>query len=119
MNNDQITVELKKIKKKWWYCFIPVVLGFITTVATKITGASFDAINLVFFPGGCLSWALMSYRVISTKCPKCDERFYTLWLLIGFGNVKRIHSCCNCKLSLPINKILKPYPESTGDEWNQ
>jgi hypothetical protein len=123
MNSDQQLAEFQKIKKKQDYCCFPAVFSFIASViysaASTVlnTGTNLNVVKFVFFSGGFISWVLISYHLISTKCPFCNQRFYSLWLLIGFGNIRK-YSCCNCKTSLlPISP--KSFQKFNGDEWNQ
>jgi hypothetical protein len=118
INENQKIAALQRIKKKQWYCGIPVAIGFVASCISKFAGASFEIINLAISTGFYLSWGLMICHCISTKCPECNKRFYSLWDVIGFGNARK-HSCCNCSFSIPVKKKPKSYPESTGDEWNQ
>lgn len=113
VNFDQKVIALREIKKKGEYCYFPVVLTFIAAVISIIAGAKFDIFNLVIFPGLSLSLVLIAYHVLSTKCPNCNHRFYSLWDLVLSGT--RRYSCCNCKFSLVSNNQSK----STGEEWNQ
>jgi hypothetical protein len=117
VDNDQKAAELKKITKKGKYCYIPVVLAFFVSVISINAGANPDIFNLMVIPGLCLSLGLMAYHIISAKCPICNQRFYSLWDLVVSGTFRK-YSCCNCKFSLNPNNQSKPYPKSTGDEWN-
>ncbi|WP_445370102.1 hypothetical protein ACH518_00385 (plasmid) [Methylomonas sp. HW2-6] len=118
MNKDQKLIELHKIKRKLQYCGIPALLAFISVATSEMVGLGINNYDLIFSIGAYSTWALIAFHVISATCPNCDKRFFSIWALSCFINIKKL-SCCNCKFSIPADDKPKPYRRSTGDEWNQ
>ena len=115
---DKKLFELQKIKRKLQYCGIPVILAFLIVVISESVGLGIKNYDLIFSIGVYSTWALVAFHVVSAKCPNCNKRFYSLWALSCFINIRKL-SCCNCKFAMPATDKPEPFRKSTGDEWNQ
>lgn len=118
MHKDQKLIELHKIKRKLQYCGLPVILAFLGVGISKIVGLGINNNDPIFIIGTYSTWALVAFHVISAKCPNCNKRFFSLWALSCFINIRKL-SCCNCKFAMPADNKQEPYSKSTGDEWKQ
>jgi hypothetical protein len=115
IDDSQYDEQLKKISRYRFYYVIPFFLVFFI-VAVVLGGTRPDVVIQIITPLFILVYFIDARHYIKTKCPRCNERFFSYWRLLGFGNIKKT-KCHSCSLDSVRKKYRKPYKESSGREW--
>lgn len=99
-----------------WSLFCVFLLGTVTSVA-------FPPLALLSILS-CVVLFVLYWRLATSKCPRCEKRFYSLFQIAmgrmrvreAVGSVK----CCHCKLSMnELPEAVETPVQSHTDEWRQ